>query len=285
MTARFHADAWYTTGDGHIVGQDYAIAHDGPGPQAIAIVSDGCSSSPDTDVGARLLARAALATGSERHSPCGSAAIWRAAAASEPLGLPAHALDATLLVAHAHDETIEISVRGDGVLAARRRDGTVEIWVVTHPQGAPYYPSYALDPARHREYLKVYGDCVKIEHRARDGRWHTESSRGEGRRFTLERAAYDLVLLASDGVLSFVGPPCSEDTHHHERQRDTDAAPVAVGCIIAGLLGVPRLHGRFLARRARRFVGKTCTARGWRPLDDVGIAAIAITHEGPQAPK
>lgn len=285
MAAQCHADAWYTTGEGHIVGEDYAIAHNGPGQQAIAIVSDGCSSSPDTDVGARLVARAALATAREHGGACGSGAIWRAAAAGAPLGLPEQALDATLLVARARDETIEVSVRGDGVLAARRRDGTVEIWVVTHPQGAPYYPSYALDPARHREYLQVYGNCVQIEHCARDGQWHTESCRGDGMRFTLERAAYDLVLLASDGVLSFVGPPCDEDNHHHTLQRDHAAAPVGVGCIIAGLLSVPHVHGRFLARRARRFVGKTCAARGWRPLDDVGIAAIAVTHEQPQAPR
>ena len=53
-----NADHYYTIGNSHSVCQDYAISglvENG----AYAILSDGCSSSPDVDVGARMLSLSA----------------------------------------------------------------------------------------------------------------------------------------------------------------------------------------------------------------------------------
>lgn len=54
-------DAFFTIGKTHTVCQDYAHAGFIPGTdQAYAIVSDGCSGSPDTDFGSRFMVTAAI---------------------------------------------------------------------------------------------------------------------------------------------------------------------------------------------------------------------------------
>ncbi|MEM6996839.1 MAG: hypothetical protein AAF721_40425, partial [Myxococcota bacterium] len=170
-----------------------------------------------------------------------------------------------------HDGTIELSLAGDGVLAARRRSGELEIWVAEHPEGAPHYLSYRLDAARHREYLTTYGDHLVVSHRERSGQWSACSRRGDGHCIRLSASDYDLVLVGSDGLLSFVRPPATDDVH-----TDGAMAAVAIDAVVEGLARIPQPRGRFVARRGRRFIGRQCPARGWRALDDVAIAAVAL---------
>ena len=63
-----HADSFFAIGSTHKINQDYAWGgmpnthwseYSMSAPRAIAIVSDGCSSSKDTDFGSRLLAQSA----------------------------------------------------------------------------------------------------------------------------------------------------------------------------------------------------------------------------------
>src|SRR5215208_7219869 len=100
-----NANSVFNIGATHAVCQDYVIArsrapHGGP----YVVMSDGCSSSPDTDVGARLLVKAIdqmLVRTAPRdvcklHKECARTALgW-----AELIGLPAQAVDATLLSAH-----------------------------------------------------------------------------------------------------------------------------------------------------------------------------------------
>ncbi|MBM3457554.1 MAG: protein phosphatase 2C domain-containing protein, partial [Armatimonadetes bacterium] len=106
-----HADAAFRMGCTHSVCQDYAVALRATAAGGPAILlADGCSSSPDTDVGARLLARAtarvleSVATLAPRTLPeAQRSGVERAHRAAADLGLPAGALDATLLVLAAGD--------------------------------------------------------------------------------------------------------------------------------------------------------------------------------------
>ena len=131
-----------------------------------------------------------------------------------------------------------------------------------------------LDPERRRDYLVTFGDTLVVRHRAPDGTWSTSTAEGGQLGLTLDPAQVDLVLLGSDGLSAFCGPETSAD---HE---ELGCTAIAVETIVGELLGVTHTVGRFAARRGRRLIHRTCERNGWRPLDDVGIAAIALPDEG-----
>ena len=103
-----HIDAHFARGRSHAVCQDYAAVGAG-----IAVVCDGCSGAADSDVGARLIAHAAV-----QATPAAVADgswIRRTEAARELLGLDVAALDATCILARAREQAIEVTMFGDGV--------------------------------------------------------------------------------------------------------------------------------------------------------------------------
>ena len=119
-----NADCIYRIGAGHAVCQDYCVARGGDDPYVV--IADGCSSSPDTDCGARLLVRSAAALLPARadlasDAEFGQAVVERALPHAEGLGLPAQALDATLLWLTLDGGEWTASVHGDGM---RRRRPT-----------------------------------------------------------------------------------------------------------------------------------------------------------------
>lgn len=247
-------DAHFVIGRGHAVCQDYALAC-ASGSRGIAVVCDGCSSSPDSDVGARLIG---LAAARELRAPAfdGRRMLRRADAIRRALALPLPALDATLLTLQADDDGAVVHAWGDGVVVGRRRDGTLEAHRIEYPSHAPAYPAYALDPARREAYVAsgwaqriVDGDACK---HAGDGL--------DPVRLAFPRDAYDRVAIASDGV-----------TAVHDR----DGAPIPVEDVVAVLLRSSSTRGAFVQRRCRRFVGRDCDDRGWIPTDDLALAVAA----------
>lgn len=93
-----NSDAFFSIGKTHEVCQDYARAGDLDGRQ-FAIVSDGCSSSPDTDFGARALVMSAIQCRKEISwlPLVADWTIWHAKDIIKGYGLSPFCLDATLL--------------------------------------------------------------------------------------------------------------------------------------------------------------------------------------------
>lgn len=244
-----HIDAHFVRGRSHAVCQDYAAV--GPG---IAVVCDGCSGAPDSDVGARLLAHAAV-----QASPAAVADgswIRRTEAARELLGLDVAALDATCIVARATEQAIEVTMFGDGVVAARRLDGTLSIIEVSFSQSAPPYPSYALSDVRRQAYdrsglgkpiLRETGDPPPL------------LARGPGLSWSFPRAKWTSVLVGSDGLGAF-------------RQVDQTLAPATD--VVPALFHYPSPRGTFVTRRLRKYLAKEAPACGLHPEDDVAVAAL-----------
>lgn len=180
-------DAWFAIGDTHVVCQDFAVAGHTADGNGFAVVCDGCSSSPDTDVGARLLAAAAcipLRQGQLPGPEMGETVetvetvemakiVEQAAHAAAMLQLPPHCLDATLLVALTDQHCCRVRVFGDGVVAAVRHGGQLQVHRFEQPDGAPPYPSYELDPERRRQW---HERCSPI---LREHVWQEHVSRPE----------------------------------------------------------------------------------------------------------
>lgn len=169
-----NTDSHFLIGHSHYVCEDYALSGS-IGDITYAIVSDGCSSTKDTDFGSRILTRCAAdvikihaemifkipqddvhATGNLIYNLIGSAIIKNAQRIVRSLGMPDNVLDATLIMAINHDIVTKIFFYGDGVVSIRSGDSH-DIFKVEFPSGAPYYLSYLLDPDRNADYIKTFG--------------------------------------------------------------------------------------------------------------------------------
>jgi hypothetical protein len=277
-----NADIAFRMGSTHAVCQDYAVAGacpaaaGGAGGQCrpYVILSDGCSSSPDTDTGARLLARAAGRLLGESGGPHadGIAALHAEAARlalswAETLGLRPQAVDATLLTAHLDGEELVVGCSGDGVVCLQSADGALDAYVVSYPAGYPVYPAYAHQPARLRA-LADAGLARKEVTRLR------AASAGERLRaarvpdggaltevFAFAAAGYRFAALLSDGVQSFT---------HSGR-----AEAIPLESVLPELVSFKNTRGAFVGRRMKGFL-KDSRQKGWRHGDDLSLAALHL---------
>lgn len=118
-------DKFFTIGKTHNVCQDYALSGEHNGI-SYAIVSDGCSSSPDTDFGARFLAKSCEQQILRGHNFNGERIIYEASGIARQIGLPETCLDATLICAiKDNNDAIKIYMHGDGVILGKYCDGSI----------------------------------------------------------------------------------------------------------------------------------------------------------------
>lgn len=266
-----HADRYVDIGSTHAVCQDYALVSQHQGRVAV-YVSDGCSDSPDSDFGARFLCTAA--TRFFDHTPgwemaALGAAQWMAGA----FNLPERCLHATLMAASEYAGGTRVHVYGDGVVAARRRDGTIEHAVIECPLGAPDYLLYQLRKQRFLEYQAAIAHHVGQERT--DGLKHIvirvngehhsskKSALFEPVEFIFPREDYDLVALMTDGARSF------------QRREGAKLVPVPDSEVVQQVMSVGNFKGDFAVRRVRNgFLQRHCIKNGWTHYDDFGVGMI-----------
>jgi hypothetical protein len=265
------ADAFFSIGASHLVCQDYATTGRDAAGAAFVLVSDGCSSAGDSDIGARLLctlAARALRRSEGLELPAVlDQVLGEAHRTCESLGVPSAALDATLLAAHQRGNGVSVWLAGDGVVAGLDRDGAVTSWSLAYDGEAPAYPSYLLDPERLGHYLEDHGRRrLTIVRPNAAAEVHFGSVRRDPYLLHLELDSrrFPLLMVLSDGSRSFV-----RDDGAGTRGR------VALGQVMERLMRIRRFEGRYAARRARRFLTRECHKRQWRPEDDLALGALA----------
>lgn len=284
-----NADSAFRVGSSHAVCQDYALAGTclpsersqvaGAHGRPYVILSDGCSSSPDTDIGARLMVKAAERTLrgwagptardlAEIHEDAARLALtW-----AELLGLRPQAVDATLLTAHLDGGELAVGCSGDGVVCLRTRAGALDVYSISYPSGYPLYPSYTHQPER----LLALGDA----RRAGKEVTHYRSASVEDRLqpmggatgggpptevFTVKAADYECAALFSDGIHSFFRAGQTEAGGRVE--------PVPLDSILRDLISFKTTRGAFVGRRMKRFL-KDCRQKGWQHADDLSVGAL-----------
>lgn len=239
-----NADAIFDIGSSHAVCQDYAIARND-----CVILSDGCSSSPDTDIGSRLLVRALdqlLTTRPPKEiTELHAAAALTALSWAAMLGLPAQTVDATLLSAHVTNDELIIACSGDGVIILETKAGVFDVRPISSPGGYPFYPTYLHQPDRLSEMIS-HNRCT------------------ETILFKLNAAAYKYAAIASDGLTSFFQTQPTATGKHVE--------PVRLDDVLANLWSFKNSHGAFVQRRLKRFKKDTC----WQHADDLSLAVIHL---------
>ena len=287
-----NTDVFFTQGSTHKICQDYAISNrrdkDGNilGP-AFVVVCDGCSGAEDSDFGARLLARAAVKyndrflTNDQRlNRILATADMYR-----QSLSLPIQSLCATLLTAVETTHNIEVSIVGDGVVYARRRDGTAVIYEYRYPFGAPYYLRYSLSQQDEEEYGKKFGWCRITVVYAITGE-ETKIVRSElnnGRPSdglpalscmpafrTFDKSIFDLVAIMSDGASAF--------ERFNETNTGREPVSIPMADVLKEMTSFKNYNGEFVQRRCQKAL-KQCRANGWQNMDDFSIGAIYVGAE------
>lgn len=265
-----HADCAYTIGSAHRVCQDYARARITASGEPYAIVSDGCSGSPDTDIGARLLTVAAervLNVGLGVTAPLLTGMVsWPAVPPQETsrrsvdLDRP-HALDATLLVATLDDAHHPYAaIWGDGAAAYRAASGELRGVRLLAPAGAPLYVAYNWSTRRYASYREAAGEAPRrvVGLGINRGVGLDVSAVIPAPPYILPAPGAKVMAVFSDGVESF---------------HDTAGVQVDPDDVIEELMAFKSLTGEFVKRRFYAFL-RSAAARGWAHHDDLAMAAI-----------
>lgn len=275
----FHADAFFAIGKTHTICQDYARAGETEDDHAYGVVCDGCSSSPDTDFGARLLATAAafqmkwICRNEGSFVIRDSQILSAASNAANEIDVDMRCLDSTVIAVYQSEENgepgVRVSLRGDGVVVARERDGSFGIQIFEHEHNAPRYLSYELEPDRFDGYMAKFGDLSRMRAYVSNEGWVEDATvefQGHPQDMFYSAKTYDLVMVLSDGVQTFQRSMRTGTTKTLD--------PVPVEQVIEHLLKIKSPTGKFLQRRCHKFLTKYCAINEWQHNDDFGAAAI-----------
>ncbi len=261
-------DSHYTIGSTHQYCQDYADSGD-RGNFIYACISDGCSSSKDSDIGARWLCkdfpRGILANERYLNDPLFTDKVehWLACGIREQgislFDMPS--FDATLLGLF-YDKTSDrlfIHAWGDGRVMVKYKSGNVVLFNISYKTNAPYYLSYRLN-GRTEQYEKEFG----VEYatvRETFNYAETEFFHMEQKRFFRiipdASKVLDFAAVMSDGVESFLPDGASKQLAQQE------------------FLNFKSLNGEFVKRRFQGFK-KYCAKNNTTHYDDLSLAAISF---------
>jgi hypothetical protein len=193
---------------------------------------------------------------------------------AELIGVPAEAVDATLLSAHVCGEELTVACSGDGVIVLESKAGGLDVYAISSPSGYPFYPAYVHQPERLAEMIE-HQRCVKeIKHFRRDSPdesfkvLEVTTSESLTEVFTLDVADYKYAAIASDGLNSFF--------HTQPSPNGKRLEPVPLIDVLGQLWSFKNSHGAFVERRLKKF-RKDAEARSWNHADDL---SLGVVHSG-----
>lgn len=277
---KFTTDAHFHIGQAHLTGgmvcQDYALSGI-CGTAAYAVVSDGCSTGGNTDVGARILALAtAKAICEYWHTrqliSCETTPLEIGvhqqvilSGARDMLGLVQSDMLATCLFACVCPGGGLVHVKGDGVVAHTLTNGSLRMIRFEWANNAPLYPAYGSD--HYAEFVRFHGGDLTATKLTKEV-WEYDAdgaftkigsediSLGAGIRgvtIPVETSQLDCVAVFSDGVTQVDGMDWKD--------------------VVVDLLAFKMKAGRFAARRMARVI-KEVEKIGKGPLDDIAYAVV-----------
>jgi len=280
-----NADTYLKIGDQHKICEDYVISgvtKQGEPPLQYIILSDGCSKSERTEMGARILCYMAQQfirfnfwshPFTPNYKKMGLWVIHNAEMMARNMGLNRDCLDATLMVSwidwtHAPVPISNIYIYGDGYVASNSKNGIQLIKIDYRPDNAPYYLSYELDPARKRAYHDLHVSKIRtiFYPNGKQSEWQFAY---DSETTVLTNMGFDhTIILASDGFGSFY----RDDGHSHP--------PVMItpDSIASGFINFKGKKGSFLQRRASKEV-KTLNKDDVFHFDDLSIGAYIYEEE------
>jgi len=280
-----NADSAFYIGASHDVCEDYAT-HLNNDNSSLAIVADGCSGSPNTDFGSRLLAVSLFHAQKQFnfHSPhMLTNVITRARTAVDVLELHPDTIDATLLALKSDkDGEFKGVLAGDGVLAVKQTNQRPVIFRFEYPSGYPYFLNYELHKYR-KENWKTEG-ALKVHEKIEDTEFYELQNLdmmdiySEDQQINLiddvvyfnsaGRRNIEWVVVMSDGAESFY-EEVPDDTGNVNRRE------IPLEEVVEKALAFKNLNGSFIKRRMNRFK-QDCKKWGWHHYDDFSVSGISF---------
>lgn len=277
-----NTDCAFYIGTTHEVCQDYALA----GKNSIA-VSDGCSGSPRSDIGSRVLSITAMNKMTELDSLYGfdeKECILLARPAIKMLNIPNECLDATLLSAIIYEDALQAMCCGDGVIAIKTKIGNMILIDSAYVDSFPFYMNYLYDATgRYKNWKENYnnrkitqtvisssGDIISNTEVLQSSRIHDDIGliRVLDNKIVIEISAFDSVeylAIMSDGVHSFYETVTTDTSRCNK--------PLSYIDIAKDLLSFKNFNTSFVQRRINKF-RKNCTKKNWGNRDDLSLAVI-----------
>jgi hypothetical protein len=274
------ADAHFVIGDAHVAAgqpcQDYGLAKVLSQDKAYAVISDGCSTAGNTDVGARLVA---LATAralelSRYQNPVDIQSFVRRrqqqifGSSRLALGLSQSDLLATSGYVFVQPSGVHAYIQGDGVVAYRLNDQSLIAIQIAWADSTPAYPAYTQDGFK--SFLAYHdhstGSSLEVTH------WNLPIDGEKSEYFRQE-------LPAASGHLglSFNLPPdvlaIGVFTDGVTQIRDLPWLDA-----VASLMNFKTVTGSFVKRRLNRFL-KEGAKLGRTPVDDLAFAAVSLAPQ------
>lgn len=278
------ADSYYTKGWTHSVCQDYAIhgslvtlSEIGNTRMDYGLISDGCSSVDDTDIGARLILRAAYCQAGAMHDilKCvateggnylgGANALWTNFARDSALQgikwanameLSEQVLHATLFGCFADKQWACTASYGDGSHIVCRRVGTERIIEIEHIDflaNAPPYPLYLTDKDLNSKFINYPHNTKRVIRWTSNGEYEERLGGEPGHVLVYPADEVEFVAVTSDGVSSFGDIRCFE--------------------VIQAFTAFRNFTGEFVKRRVMRSLDEYQKSNHV-PSDDVSIATV-----------
>lgn len=254
-------DTFNEIGSEHRVCEDYILPIENP--QSI-IISDGCSSSKNTDMGARILSYIGKVHLKYRRSynpfdyyGYGMTVIVEALEVINRLELNQECLDATLVLAFKHPtkNCIQCYFFGDGYLVIQKKNDEVDVIKIEYDQSAPFYLSYYLNDERKDLYknseikMRVYKNDEIVEEVNAGVRHFQEILLDEVK----------CVLVCSDGFGSFI----------------KKVEPVHYSTYVNNFLNYPVKNQNFLKRTMNHYLRKMNEEK-IKHYDDLSIGAFLV---------
>jgi hypothetical protein len=269
---QINSDYLYRIGSSHSVCQDYCISGNLRQMMPYIIIADGCSSSPQVDVGCRILVHCAkwqldVSLIYNQHTEhldsfadiMGDRIIKDADIIKRNLNLHDQSLDSTLLIAFIYHGNINIITYGDGNFLIKRRDDIITNTRLSYSSGAPYYLNYLTNKERNERYKKEFKDSV-FESEVIINKSSTKIEYPFSHHLTYQCPIQDVefLLLASDGLTTW------EDKFHN-----------FIYIPPQEFLNFKNTTGEFVTRRINR-ITKDMKERNISHYDDLSIAGFHI---------
>lgn len=282
-----NTNAYFEIAAHYQVCEDYAISGTYQ-DMAYAIVCDGCSSSENSDVGARLMAHIAkgvimylkdrnLLGSPEFVNHFKELIVRKGIEVKNSLGLSTDAFDATLLVHIAFDSKILSIAWGDGYIMYKTKDSKHLVYDISFSTGAPYYLSYEMSTSKKQKYMDEFGEgTITIKNMTLSAEGAIEWERSITNPIIAEslyKEAYASMIsfatVSSDGLGTY------QDNPKGIKEDGTEKRKYKAIEIIPQMMAYKTIAGEFVIRRMHRM--KTDMAKAnIIHFDDISCASIAL---------